>query len=329
MSRRAPGHRRLRLANSGKWYVAMTICFGVVAISSGNNVLYLLESLLLGGLILSGVLSERAVAVVEVSWRRRPTLAGELSSDVIVVKNKSRLPLFCLELGEWVDRDMKTRAFLPFLAGKASTVVPSKMTYEKRGEFHWDGVSFATRYPFGFAQKIRWVEGSGQRLIWPARFKDSKPGNGFMDLRQLQTTEQQLKPSSSAPLAQVSRHGSAEFSDGEIRPLQPGDDYRDAVWTLSAKRGEPVMRQRQSEQSVHEVILDLRQDPGEEFEKKVSQVAEVFYREGGGVLVLMDWNGFRRIEGLKPALDLLAIVRAAGRTAGRTVGRTHTGKSVA
>ena len=297
----------------------MTIGFGVVAISSGNNVLYLLESLLLGGLILSGVLSERAVAVVEVAWRRKPALAEDQNPDLIVVKNRSRLPLFCVEIGEWSDGEMVTRTFLAFLAGRSQVVIPGRVNYAKRGEFRWEGISFATQYPFGFAKKIRWFEMPGHRLIWPARSKAAS-GPGRAGLRQTQSSENEAKSSAIARLlGRTSRHGSAEFSDGEIRPLQPGDDYRDAVWTLSAKRGEPVMRQRQSEQPIREVYLDLRQEPGEAFEKRVSETADVFYREGGGVLLLVDWKGFRRVEGLKPSLDLLATVKAAGGRSGEQV----------
>ena len=56
------GPRKLRLTITGRWFVALTILLGVAAIMVGNNVFYLLESFLLGAMILSGVLSEITIA---------------------------------------------------------------------------------------------------------------------------------------------------------------------------------------------------------------------------------------------------------------------------
>ena len=218
---------------------------------------------------------------------------------------------FCQHCAEWASGEIRTRVFVPFVPGKSSVQVSVTVPYARRGKFEWEGVSVATQYPFGFAKKIRYVLEPGRRLIWPSRADGTRrdaadpEGNGNSDQQRLATRAQVT--------AQAAKIGSSEFSDGEIRPLQQGDDYRDVVWTLSAKRGEPLVRLRQGNRTVREVALDLRQDPGLKFESQISFVSEVFYREGEGVLLILDWGGVRRVEGAKAALDSLAMIQATGK----------------
>lgn len=308
MSRR--NRRKLQLANSGRWYLLLAIVFGVVALSSGNNVLYLLESLLLGGLILSGVLSEKAVASVELKWKRRPAIAGSPLQDLIEVKNNSIFPVFCIELGEWLATGTKARHFISMIPGRSSVTVTPEIFYESRGQILWKGTYTATLYPFGFAKKIRLVEDKGNRLIWPEKNKkNSKTNFRSADSPSLALSS---KKGLTEGQAQSRRAGANEFSEGEVRPLQFGDDYRDVVWTLSAKRGEPLVRQRQNQQPTSEWILDLRKNPGADFEQEVSRIAEQFYRKGEGSLILVDWTGHRRVEGYRESLNALALVQAKG-----------------
>src|SRR4051812_25592145 len=93
--------RRLQITIAGRWFLALTIALGVVSLASGNNVIYLIESLLLSGLILSGILSERAISGLTVDIIRKPALAGAPNRDLVRVKNRKKHPIFCVEIGEW------------------------------------------------------------------------------------------------------------------------------------------------------------------------------------------------------------------------------------
>jgi hypothetical protein len=105
--------RKLEVTRSGKWYIALTIALGVTALASGNNAIYLMESLLLAGLILSGVLSERQVSAVRVEFLRVQAKSGEATSDWIIVRNLGKRTLFCLEIGEWKEGAFRSLAFFP------------------------------------------------------------------------------------------------------------------------------------------------------------------------------------------------------------------------
>ena len=141
----------------GRWYLLLCIALGVAAVLSGNNVLLLLESLLLGGLILSGMLSEWTVARVRITIRRGPAYAGEVAQDEVWVKSRSFLPLFCMEVGEWKNRRFIVQGFLPLLMPGESLRVAVGPRYEQRGEVTWEAWGVATAFPFGLARKVRFV----------------------------------------------------------------------------------------------------------------------------------------------------------------------------
>jgi uncharacterized protein (DUF58 family) len=299
--------RRLHLHASGRWYVLFTIALGVVALASNNNVLFLIESLLLSGLIFSGILSERTVSAVEVHLHRRPAVAGAPSRDSVLVTNHRRFTVFCLEIGEWRDGRFHPLAYVPRLAPRSTASFPAHQTFENRGLHHWDALAIATSYPFGFARKSKLIpEEAGERLIWPAL-------NGAVDSR--------VGDAQRRPMA-----GATEPREGEIRTFNHDDDYRSIVWTLSAKGGDPLVRARGAERKRAEVTLDLRGTTGlpeAEFEAQIRIAARPFHELDDAFaearLVLVSAQGKRGFNGRIRALDALARVNRAGEK-GRSTG---------
>jgi uncharacterized protein (DUF58 family) len=291
--------RRLEVTYAGYWYTALTIGIGVVALLSGNNVLYLIESLLLSGMIFSGVLSERAISAVNVEILRSPVIAGEPARDRVRITNRRRFPVFCIEVGEWRGRRFERVAFAARIGPRSSVLLPSSAIIADRGLHRWERVAVATRYPFAFARKIRFVEGPGERLVWPGR-----EGGASADR--------------SASSHAAGSRGGDDFAEGEVRPLTPDDDYKGVVWTLSAKGGDTYVRTRKSEQKSPEVRIDLRAAPGVEFEQNVRIAAQPFHRQsngdgsGSGLLIVLDHDGRRVVRGRFQILNWLALTKAVG-----------------
>jgi uncharacterized protein (DUF58 family) len=303
MTERRPGHaRRLQISASGGWYVALTVLLGVVALVSGNNVLYLIESLLLSGLILSGVLSERTVSGVSFEVLRRPAVARTPVQDQIRIVNRRRASVFCLEIGEYTQGEFIPLCFVPRLAPRETLIVPSRQVLPARGIHRWDGLALATRYPFGFAKKVALVPSPGQRIVWPASAGD-RPGQSRSDT-----------------VARTS--GASDLEEGEIRAYTQDDDYRSIVWTLSAKGMDPVVRNRGSSSRRRDAVLDLRMEPGDAFEEHVSRIAGALHaplrdsdEERGVSLTVQEWGGKRVIRGRARALNELALTQAQGEQA--------------
>src|SRR5690606_8776265 len=99
--------------------------------------------------------------------QRRPCMAGEPTGDRLVISNTRGFPLFCVEVGEWRDKRYTPPAYLPRLGPHERVTLRSEQRLPERGEHRWNGYVVATRYPFGFALKLRVVDGAGSRLVWP------------------------------------------------------------------------------------------------------------------------------------------------------------------
>jgi uncharacterized protein (DUF58 family) len=286
--------RKLYVTKAGYWYVVLTIAMGVVALVTANNVLYLMECLLLGGLILSGVISERSISSIDVEWVRKQAVAGEKTRDFVEIDNPTRFAFFCLEIGEWRDGEFEPFAFVTKIDARSKTRVAVERTFEKRGLHAWDGIGIATSAPFGFAQKVLVLREPGRRLVWPAQ-----------------------RPLSGQERRESARAGSG-VADAEVRAYGPDDDIRSIIWKLSAKGLDPVARKSRVETPQARLTLRLAAASPGAFENEVGTVANSIYRAeelpGADVrLRVLGSKDKKTFVGRVPALNYLATAQPEDR----------------
>ncbi len=283
--------RKLDVSRAGKWYIALTIALGVTALATGNNAIYLIESLLLAGLILSGIQSERQVSAVRIEFIRLQAKAKEPTSDWIVVHNEDKRTLFCLEVGEWRNGVFHTLAFFPKIRGKEIVRARSTQEIHRRGTYRWDGFAIATSFPFGFAKKIKVVRKPGERIVWPTPISlRRKDGND--------------------PVGDRGNHNpEIDIVEGEIRKYEWTDDARMIVANQSLRGLGPMVRNRRPVLKEPEIVLDLRKEPGEAFETAVRKAASHFYLAENADLVLLNAQGRKKVIGKQAALTALALAR--------------------
>ncbi len=286
--------RRLEVTTSGKWYIALTIALGVTALATNNNAIYLLESLLLSGLILSGLQSEKHVSSIHVEFIRLQAKAGEPTGDWIIIRNKGRRNLFCLEVCEWNNGKFISLAFFPRIRGKETVRAQSKQEIFSRGMHHWDGFAIATLFPFGFARKIKVVRSPGERIVWPTQIKPKKEN------------------SDSRTGQQGNRNSEIEVVEGEIRKYEWTDDAKLIVANQSMRGLGEMVRNRRPILKEPEVIFDIRHSPGDEFENRVRKASSSFYKSENADLILLQSQGRKKITGKQSSLNALALVRAEG-----------------
>ena len=281
-------HRLLELSLGGRWYLAFTMAIGVTAIYSGNNVIYLLESLLLSALLVSGVLSEISLTRVRVTREPGNIHAGAAGEDFFLVENLGKIPLYCLELGEYTGRRRELTAFLLMLPGRSKVRVRSRQVLGHRGRHRWDGLVVATSFPFGFARKVRLVADPGSRIVWPTP----------MDPGMLQAREDRAENGELEPVAD------------ELVRVEPWQDTSRVHWPISARAGELMSRPLRWSKPMQEIWLDVH-GHGEEMEHAISRAAGslVGLRPGRAqVLVLVNKGERQRIQGSSRALDALALL---------------------
>lgn len=281
-------NRLLELSVGGRWYLGFTVALGVVAIYSGNNVIYLLESLLLSSLLLSGTLSEYTLTRVSVRRLVDNIHAGSPGEDVFLVENLGGLPLYCIELGEYRGKERELTAFLLHLPARGKMRVRSRQLIATRGRHRWDGLLVATSFPFGFARKTRLLPEAGSRIVWPAR----------ADAQRFRLTEA------------LSSRGEIETATGELSPVEPWQDASRVHWPASARTGELMARPLRWNQPHDEVRLDLR-EPGPEMERRISAAAGALSQRAD-TLVLVNKGEPQVIQGSRRGLDALALLPKEG-----------------
>ncbi|MGZ3695488.1 MAG: hypothetical protein ACXWQO_15360 [Bdellovibrionota bacterium] len=283
-------NRKLEVSVGGRWYLLFTILLGVVAIFSGNNVIYLLESLLLSALILSGVLSELTISRVSVKRELGQGEVGRACQDFLLVENHGILPLYCVEYMEWTKQGRDPLGFSLYLPSRSKQRVRSQQVFSERGKHGWQGMAIATSFPFGFARKVRLVSEPGSRIVWPARME-----------------------SDSAALQKAIRpRPELEVSLGDLEEVSESDDISRVHWPSSARSGKLLARPMRRIDSDEEIIFHFGK-PGKEMEKAITLVAGRLCR-ATQALLLYEGKEAKRITGALPALDALAVLPKEGST---------------
>ena len=99
--------RTLRPTRAGWAFFAITFGVGFAALNTGNNLLYLVLSLMLSFLVLSGVLSESALRGITVERRLpRELYAGSRNPVLLEISNRlKRVPAFAIVVEDLLFED--------------------------------------------------------------------------------------------------------------------------------------------------------------------------------------------------------------------------------
>ena len=259
--------RKLRLNTEGKFLVFLTIGIGFAAINTGNNLLYLVLGMLLSLIIVSGILSE--LALRDVSVRREIPDGVSAGRDVLVavrVKNRKRFfSSFSVEVEEVFDgaRPWQLAAYALHLRPGEEATVHMRLRFAQRGEYTTAGLNVATRFPFSFFRKSRYLPGEEIYLVYPP-VRDVK----VPTLPPRQSGSDQTRP----------RIGHGDEIYG-VRDYRPGDAARDIHWKLTARRGRLIAREFETP-AVRTVMLSypnaVRSDTGlADLEQGIVHVASV------------------------------------------------------
>jgi len=263
--------RRLRPTRAGWLFFVIVFGVGFAALNTGNNLLYLVLSLMLSFLVLSGVLSESALRGIHVTRRLpRELFAGSESPAVLEISNRQRrMPALAIMVEDHLSLDDAAERGATRSAGRALAlrVEPGgreacryPLCPERRGPLHFAGFTVSTLFPFGLFRKSLEIDAKGQALVYPA-----------------------LDPTSHSPcLGSADDHGeTATTSEGQgpdvagLREFRPGDLVRRVHWKSTLRRGALLLRELEDERAAEiEVCLrSVAADDDASFERRVQRAA--------------------------------------------------------
>lgn len=297
--------RKLRPTRAGWCFFAITFGVGFAALNTGNNLLYLVLSLMLAFLALSGFLSELALRGVRIERRMPSELFARAENRVVlVVRNvQTHGAAWTLVVEDRLARDPAARgraARRSRVAGRcfvlrvdpdgierrAYALVP-----EHRGFVHLVGFRVSTRFPFALFVKSLEIDDPVTALVYPA-----------------------VEPLSVPPRAGTrADHGETATGIGRdgaqvsaLREFVEGDSARRIHWRASLRRGELLVGEVEDESDADvEVLLRTRIDTmraGEEptplaaarFEERVAWAAsEVVAHSDAGLRVTLRTDSHR------------------------------------
>lgn len=306
--------RRLRFTREGKVFVALTLAIGFAAINTGNNLLHLILGMQLMLIIGSGVLSELALRGLRLKRRlpRRLFAQTPFLLATSLENTKSFLPSFSLEVQEMPNEHGEAASALVLhLPASTQRWARARLMFNQRGLQHLRAIRVATRFPFGFFEKSRWLDVEEEVLVYPA----------------IEALSQRVLARARDGEADARRVGRRGEYHG-LRNYRLGDDPRDIAWRPSARLARPLVREYEDPRARElTLVLDNEDDPSpmgnvarqEAKVRRAASLATHFIRVGYRVaLVTRDLQieggaGEAHLDRLLRALALLQFSRRPGR----------------
>lgn len=231
--------RTLRPTREGWWCLLATVGVGFAAVSTGNNLLYLLEAMLLGLIVVSGLLSEMSMRGLRLALRvpdevfaGRPALFA-----VAIVNGKRYLPSYSLALAAPGHGEIVR--YLPRLRAGEERLIAWETTFPSRGRERLPALRVTTRFPFGLFAKSAPVVVDAEVVVYPA----------------LRAVPTETWRRAQGVVFTSPRRAGRGHGLRDLREYRAGDDPRLIHWRLSAKRRALVVRELEEETALDARIV--------------------------------------------------------------------------
>lgn len=312
-----------KLTRQGVVYLAMISVITVAALNTGNNLLFIILSCLLAGILASGAMSRIVLQGLELDLSLPEHVFAErpVTARIRLQNRKEFLPTFSVIVsGQRASRRrpgipkspprpviLTQDVYVPYLPRRSSVQQDVKLVFARRGSYSQESLRISTRFPFRFVRKTRNVACGREVLVLP----NVQPGRKFLELLPLIGSEldSYLKGRSHDLYA--------------IRDYQQSDSARYVDWKATARVQQLKVREftREDERRVR-LVFDRRVTATdaktlEQFEKAVNFCACLTWHlyETGATMsfVTGDFETPISLAGqiLYPVLEKLALIEPA------------------
>lgn len=264
--------RTLRPTREGWWCLLAAVGVGFAAVSTGNNLLYLLEAMLLGLVVVSGLLSEMSMRGLRLALRvPDEVFAGRSAPFAVHVLNGKRLlPSYSLAVSAPGHGEIVR--YLPRLRAGEERLIAWETTFPSRGRQRLPALRVTTRFPFGLFAKSRPVVVDAEIVVYPA----------------LRAVPAEVWRRAQGTVFATPRRAGRGHGLRNLREYRSGDDPRLIHWRLSAKRGGLVVRELEEETALDAriVLVGTGAHDAERRERALSEagsLARALVRAGSAV----------------------------------------------
>ena len=247
----------VEVTSGGAIFLAIVGVVGFAAWNTGNNLLFMIFSLLFSTLFVGGVAARASLRDLIVSARFPDHIfAGEAAPVIVTLRNAKRvLPSFSILVeargpGESSKRRRRKRfikrplAYFTYVPHHAAAEQRVEQLFMNRGHVLINGFELSTRFPFGFFRFRRQLRARNVDIVvYP---KPEPVGD-----------ELHLLPTYAGRMASIRRGvGQDLFS---LRDYQPQDDLRHIDWKATARSRNLTVREFSAEDERRiTIVLDTR-----------------------------------------------------------------------
>lgn len=168
--------RRLYPTKAGIFTLGVPIVLGVAAVNAGNNLLFILLALSLALILLSGLLSERNLAGLEVRVEPASRAFAEEPARLLLHFRQPQAatrPRFGIRVEElrrkkWPELGSPLGQTVGLIE-RSEFVIVGHRTFVSRGRKRFRSLELSTRYPFGLFRKVKDVDADSDLVVWPRR----------------------------------------------------------------------------------------------------------------------------------------------------------------
>lgn len=291
----------LNLSRLGLEYLAAMLLVGLFAMNSGNNLLYIVFSFMLGLFLVSGWVSRAALQDLSLDSIEEGNLFARVRGG-IRVRLRDRRPrrLRALELRlELQDGRSEPGFYGGGQDGKEAQLVVLHTRAEHRGWCRLQSLELKTSYPFGFIEKS-WRYPLDQKVLVLPHPRTS------------------LHAMALAGDSRHSRSVPGDVSPEGARPYRRGDALSRVHWKRTAQRSAPWVRTFEGEEA-HGLQLKLDQarwPPGREFERELERLSGAILhsrlQKRDVFLEIQSTEGLRDYAGHGECWRALALAAAQG-----------------
>ena len=227
----------MKLTREGKRFLLAAALIGVASVNTGNNLIYLILSLMLSFVLLSYLILRVNLAglLLEVSAAGQ-VFAGEKISVELRVQNKKKIPVYSVIIAA---PHAAEQIYCGEISGQGAFRERVEMVFRKRGLYAYGDFVVQSGFPFILFRKSVSVHLSDQVLVYPKLF----------DIREIGDVVQGYQEEG---LVAVRGRGDEVHS---LRAYQYGDDWRKIHWKASARQNGFLMREYAAYASQNITIL--------------------------------------------------------------------------
>lgn len=237
--------------------MAITILIGFSAVNTANNIIYVVASLLLGFMLVSGIFGRANLHGVRIALEPPPEVYADTPAPIrIRVENpRTFLPAFLIRVNVFGRSPL-----IPYVPPRATAETFVSAVFPRRGRHELREVEISSNFPFNFFVRFRRIPLRLDWVVFPRLVPGPFPG----------------APSRSKFRGRqdsVDAGGPGDDHDiYGIREYQPGDPLKKVHWKSTAKTGRLLVKDFASTLT-EPVVLDPARMGSTQLETRLSCTA--------------------------------------------------------